>query len=246
MSARAAALLAWSLCAAIFVLLVLGFLFPPIHEIGVILLPIVVPFATVGAFVASRRPANPIGWLFIAFGAVAALRFFGEQYATYALETHPGSLPGGSLVASLAVHLWHPGFAFFVFSFLLFPHGRLLSPRWRLVAWITAVNGVVGVISGMLEYDFLRDPANDMTFARPLVAGPVADVAAVVFGVFLMVNLVTLAASGLSLVLRLRRSRGDERQQLKWLVYTVVLVVFLLPTSLLLVGDGRLGALMLP
>jgi hypothetical protein len=246
MRPRTAALLAWSLWVAIFVLLALGFLFPSIHEIGVILLPIAASFATVGAFVASRRPANPIGWMFVAFGAVAALRFFGEQYATYALETRPGSLPAGSLVASLAVHLWHPGFAFFVFSFLLFPHGRLLSPRWRPVAWITAANGVVGVISGMLEYDFLRDPANDMPFARPLVVGPVADVAAVVFGVFLMVNLVTLAASGLSLVLRLRRSRGDERQQLKWLVYTVVLVVFLLPTSLLLVGDGSLGALMLP
>jgi hypothetical protein len=142
MAPRALTRLAWSLWAVTVAIVALGFLLWPVSEVALIplVLSTALPFATVGAFVASRRPYNPVGWLFIAFGAAAALRFTGSQYTTYALLAHPGSLPAGDLIASFAIHLWHPALGFLIFSFLWFPHGRLFSPRWRIAAWGSAIS----------------------------------------------------------------------------------------------------------
>jgi hypothetical protein len=250
MDHRSAAWLAWPLWALIVAGIFLGFLLWPVSEVA--LIPLVVsaalPFATVGALVASRRPHNPVGWLFIAFAAAATLRFTGSQYATYTLLKHPGSLPAGDLIASFAIHLWHPALGLLIFSFLLFPHGRLLSPRWRIVAWVSAISCVTALISGMLEYEFLYEytwPEN-MSFVKPLFTGSLAEVAATVFWYSLMVILVMLFVSGGSLVLRLRRSVGEECQQLKWVVYSVALLAFTLSATILLIialpvlGDARL------
>ena len=203
------ACLAWPLWALIVAGICLGFLLWPVSEVALIplVLSTALPFATVGALVASRRPHNPVGWLFIAFAAAATLRFTGSQYATYTLLKHPGSLPAGDLIASFAIHLWHPALGFLKFSFLLFPHGRLLSPRWRIVAWVSAISCVTVLISGMLEYEFLYEytwPEN-MSFVKPLFTGSLAEVAATVFWYSLMVILAMLFVSAGSLVLRLRR-----------------------------------------
>jgi hypothetical protein len=238
-SDRSAAWLAWTLWALVVALIALGFLLWPVSEVA--LVPLVfstaVPFATVGVFVASRRPENPVGWLFICFGAAAALRFTGSQYATYALLSHPGSLPAGDLIATFAIHLWHPALGFLTFSFLLFPHGLLLSRRWRIVAWVSAVSCITALISGMLEYEFLYEYTwpEDLSFVRPLFTGPVAEVAATVFWYSSMVILAMLLASGGSLVMRLRRSVGEERQQLKWVVYSVALLAFVVPSTIFVI-----------
>jgi len=231
--------LPWTFWALIVVGICLGFLLWPVSEVALVplVLSTAVPYATVGAFVASRRPYNPVGWLFVAFGAAAAIRFTGSQYATYALLTHPGSLPGGDFIASFAVHLWHPGLGFLVFSFLLFPDGRLPSPRWRIVAWVSAISCLSALISGMLEYEFLYKytwPEN-MSFVKPLFTGSLAEVAATVFWYSSMVILAMLFVSGGSLVLRLRRSVGEERQQLKWVVYAVALLAFAVPSTILVI-----------
>jgi hypothetical protein len=239
MSRRAVAWLAWPLWTLVITIVGLGFLLWPVSEVALIplVLSTAVPFSTVGAFVASRRPENPIGWLFMAFGAAAALRFTGSQYATYALLTHPGSLPAGDFIASFAVHLWHPGLGFLVFSFLLFPHGRLPSHRWRFVAWLSAISCAAALISGMLEYEFLREYTwpEDLTYVKPLFTGPVTEGAATVFWYSSMIILAMLFASGGSLVLRLRRSVGEERQQLKWVVYSVALLASLVPSTILVI-----------
>jgi hypothetical protein len=250
MNHRTAAWLAWSLWVLIVACICLGFLLWPVSEGALIplVLSTAVPFATVGALLASRRPLNPIGWLFIAFSAVAAIRFSGSQYATYALLTHPGSFPAGDLIASLAIHLWHPALGFLIFSFLLFPHGRLLSPRWRTVAWVSALSCVTALISGILEHEFLYEYTwpEDLSFVKPLFTGPVAEVAATVFWYSSMVILAMLIASGGSLVFRLRRASGEERQQLKWVVYSVALLAFVIPFTILIVitlptlADARL------
>ncbi len=194
-----------------------------------------------GALVALIRRASPSlsppAQLSIVSGAAAAIRFTGSQYATYALLTHRGSLPAGDFIASFAVHLWHPALGLLTFSFLLFPHGRLPSPRWRFVAWLSAISCATALISGMLEHEFLYEytwPEN-LSFVKPLFTGLLVEVAATVFWYSSMVILAMLFASGASLVLRLRRSVGEERQQLKWVVYSVALLAFTVPSTILVI-----------
>jgi hypothetical protein len=201
------------------------------------------PFAFVGVLVASRRPDNPVGWLFLVFSVVAAFAAGADRYARYALLERPGSLPGGEWVAWISSGIWHPAFGFFVFAFLLFPEGRLPSARWRPVALIAALNylmgGVLGLLWGPLFGEFFP-------YAEPpfrLQSYAVADVA---FGVFIFVNFGLLVLSALSLVLRLRRATGVERQQIKWFVYAVALFAVSFPPSVLVFGDGRLIVLLLP
>jgi hypothetical protein len=124
MSPRATAWLAWSLLALVLLILALGLiLWSPDAGFFLTFALIAALFAVVGALVASRRPRNPIGWLFLAFAVVAVFVASADQYAVYALVEHPGSLPGGDWVAWLASGIWHPAFGFFVFAFLLFPDG---------------------------------------------------------------------------------------------------------------------------
>jgi hypothetical protein len=193
--------------------------------------------------VASRRPRNPIGWLFLAFAVVAAFVASADQYAVYALVEHPGSLPGGNWVAWLASGIWHPAFGFFVFSFLLFPDGRLPSARWRPVAWIAAANYLVGAVIGLLWGPLFRE---FFPYAEPPFQLPSYLIADVTFGVFIFANFALLALSAVSLVLRLRRAAGVERQQLKWFVYAVALFALVFPPSVLTLGDGRLIVALLP
>ncbi|MDQ3375339.1 MAG: hypothetical protein M3533_00370, partial [Actinomycetota bacterium] len=236
--------LAWSLFALALLNLALGLLlWSPDASSYPLFALIAGPFAVVGVLVASRRTRNPIGWLFLVFAVVAAIAAFADRYASYALVEHPGSLPGGEWVAWLSSGIWHPAFGFFVFSFLLFPDGRLPSTRWRPIAWIAGVNYLVGGILGLLWGPLFGE---FFPYAEPPFRLPGYRIAAVAFGVFLLVNFGLLVLSAVSLVLRLRRATGVERQQLKWFVYAVALFALVFPPSVFVLGDGSLIVVLLP
>jgi hypothetical protein len=214
--------------------------FPGSAELRNIL--IAVPFALIGGLLGARRPGNPIGWLFLAFGVAAAVNLLTERYADHGFAD-PGSLPGTEIAASIAAHLWHPGFAFLVFAFLLFPDGHLVSPRWRWVARAAVVVYGGLAISGPFDVDQLR---SDFPRAEGLAHGGLAHAGSSVFGLLLAVNLLLLAAAGASLVVRLRRSSGVERLQVKAFVLPVAITMFVFPLSVVLVGDGRYGVWLFP
>jgi hypothetical protein len=152
MSRRAAALLAWSaltLCivlAAIAVLLAL--LTPPGHtktisNWGAFLSVSLLVYPIVGAFVASRRPENLVGWMLCAIGFLFVLEGFALDYAGYTLLVEPYSLPGKQIA------LWVSGWFYFPMVFvgaalmvLLFPNGRLPDRSWRVVPWLAAGGGL--------------------------------------------------------------------------------------------------------
>ena len=230
MSAR----LPWVAVAIAVPALVGGWLISPLSDDSAYLLPIAVPFVAVGALLALRRPGNPIGWLFLGFGVVASLNYPAEQYALRALDARP-HLAGADLSASVAAHFWHPFFGLFVFAFLLFPDGHLVSPRWRRVAWVSATTYVLLGLTSPLDSSYVGP---DYPGARPLFTGVVSDVDTVVHELLLSFNLLLLPVAGCSLVVRLRRSTGHRREQVRLFAYTVAAVMVAFPVILLATGSA--------
>ena len=176
--------------------------------------------ASVGALIASRHPRNPIGWLFsaIAFGIV--LLGFRENYVVYTLFTSPGSLPGATLVAWLGSWIPLLTITTIPFVFLLFPDGSPPSRRWRVVGWIAVVScGLIALgnilVPGKLG-GFSLGRVHIMNPTGIDGLGGVANGLITVGGICLIIASV---ASVTALVLRFRRARGEERQQLRWLAY---------------------------
>lgn len=190
-------------------------------------------FPTVGALIASRQPKNAIGWIFITFGLGPAIYGFSRNYATYALVTSPGSLPGARWFAWLQSWVTLPTFLLgMTFLLLLYPNGRLLTRRWRWVAWSAGL--LIGVITTLAA---LQPGANDIF---PGVNNPVGvpglGLSEQIWFALMTFPLLALV-SVTSLVLRFRRSRGDERLQMKWFTYIVVVMVLSVPVGL--IGAAR-------
>lgn len=225
-------------------LLVAGFFLPPFDAWALILSCLIaLPFSTIGGLVAFRRPSNPVGWLMLGFGTVAAFNFAATQYFMYGSVVHPGALPGTDLVISLAVHTWHPGFAFFILAFFLFPDGQPLSPRWRVAVAATAGLGLLGVATGMFEFEFQRTLEPELSsYMTPLFEGLPRAIGDIAFGIVVISMVAMFVLSAISIMLRLRRARGAQRQQMKWVAYSIVLAAVALPTSVLVIGNGSFGA----
>jgi signal transduction histidine kinase len=176
----------------------------------------------VGFVLASRRPANRIGWLFLTAGLVLALEAFGTQYGLRALVAAPGSLPAGRAFAWFANWLWVFSLVLLAFVFLLFPTGHLRSRRWRPAAWfMAAVFALAAVVSFVTATRSWSHPFNSFSSGTPayLTATFLLIVAAVVVGVT-------------ALVVRFARSSGEERLQLKWFAAAALLVVVTLIASI--------------
>ncbi len=234
MSPRAAAWLAWSLWAISLALIVFGGLLdtltPPVPVRGasppgsaVLFRALLLAFPTVGALVASRRPENPIGWIFCVGGLVNVVQDFALRYADYTLYAQHGALPGGRYMAWISSWVGSPSLMVLaVLLFLLFPNGRLPSRRWRPVVWMAVGGGVIVALAVALRPGALdtHSIANPLGFGGGI--GSVLQVLGSVGGALVPVSLL---ASVTSLILRLRGARGDERQQLKWFVYAAVLMV---------------------
>jgi signal transduction histidine kinase len=238
---HAATRLAWSLWAACVVLIALALLLDFLtydatditmtdDRIQGITAPIGIlslVYPTMGALIVSRLPRNPIGWLFCGVGLLYAIRRFAQAYAEY---TRYGNIafPLGDYAGWLASLLEFTGQALaVVFLMLLFPDGRLLSRRWRIVVGIAICGAALSAL-----YDAFA-PYHQGPFTPPY--GNPFGVVGVIGGLFTTYELFAasyslgmtlLLASSLaalfSLILRLRRARGDERQQLMWFLYAAV------------------------
>jgi hypothetical protein len=225
MSPRAAARLAWSLWLLAMVLVALGMLLGVRNAATVaafvadalVIVPMAVSFATVGALIAAHHPRNPIGWLFGSFAAIVGLVQLAGEYASYALVTAPESIPAGDWAAWLGA--WSLAFTIAIpaFIFLLFPDGHLLSPRWRPLAWLIVANGTLSVALAALSNFAVADFSPFASSPIQLLGGGAVRA---VYSVNRAVGAAVLLGSALCLVVRLRRSSGEQRQQLKWVAYT--------------------------
>jgi hypothetical protein len=176
----------------------------------------VISAATVGTVIAIRRPRHPVGWLLLALGLSQALHDFAYAYTRYGLVARPGSLPGAAYLAGLTNGLVVAWVACAGFVLLLTPTGSLPSPRWRWWARVAAAAAVLWLLGSIIEPAPLRPEYPDIgnPLGVPALAGPLN---ALIWAA--LVVLIALIVGAVSLLLRFRRARGVERQQLRWLAW---------------------------
>jgi hypothetical protein len=198
-------------------------------------------FALLGAVVAAHRPENPIGWLFLAIGLSGAVGVVSNEYVHYTLATAPGALPGGPVVAWLSLWTWWPAYGLVPLVLLVFPDGRLPSPRWRWAAWLAGA-GVMLLTLGIAATT-LGDPVR---FA--LSEEEPGGLAGLVLAVSVGAAAVSFQAGLASLALRWRRAWGIERDQLKWVAFAagLALVANIVLQILQLPGLGLAGVVLVP
>jgi signal transduction histidine kinase len=178
----------------------------------ILFLPAVAAFPVVGAVIARHQPANPIGWLFIAMGVSGGIGLAANGWIERELPGAEWALvPSNASLVALGL---------LPFVLLLFPTGELLSRRWRWAGWLSAV-AVATLVPGYLlspvvpEYEEIHNP-----LGIDAIRGSILDQGGIGWGLLILAMLVGAA----SLVLRFRRSRGDERQQLRWLAPSALLI----------------------
>jgi hypothetical protein len=180
------------------------------------LLVAVVTATTVGAVLASRRPAHPVGWLLLGVGLSEQLTNLVTDYVHYGVMGRPGGLPAASYLSGLVSSGIILMVACIGYVALLTPTGSLPSPRWRWWARVVAAASVVLLVAAALDPRPLVPEAP--TFENPLAAPPalvdLLTVAAAASAAILLAGLVVAAGS---LLVRYRRAGGTERQQLRWL-----------------------------
>jgi two-component system NarL family sensor kinase len=226
MRSRVATRLAWSICALALVLtaisvilLGLNYSYTTTQVYGYWPESIVIPigFSIIGAIIASRLPANPLGWLFCAAASVSAVAHLSGEYAIYALMAQPDNLPAGKALAWLTSWVWILFIGCIALSLLLFPDGRLPGRRWAWLAWLTVLLTSVGAVWQAFSpgvIDSLGTIRNPLGYeSLPRANEPVQ----------IMVFALLFVVVASSLTVRMRRARGIERQQIKWPAYTAVM-----------------------
>jgi hypothetical protein len=184
----------------------------------VIFLPFLA-FPLVGALIASKRPQNPIGWICLTAGFLWMLIVLSDSYGTYGLAK-PGSIPYPVASEALGLWLWVPPVGLLgTYLILLFPNGRLPSRRWRPLAWLSGAVIVLGSVGIALAPGSVED-LGGVRNPFGLEGAPWVAYAAVVVPLLP----VCILASAVSLVLRYRRSGGEERQQVKWIAFAASFV----------------------
>ncbi len=186
-------------------------------------------FPLVGALIASKRPENAVGWLCLVVGLIWTLIGVLEYYSYYGAAT-PGSVPFPVAMAGISDWMWVPAMGLLgTYVLLLFPDGRLPSRRWRPLAWLS------GAVILLLSVCVMLAPGRlgNLAGVRKPFALEGADW--LVGGAYALLPLLPLCmlASALSLVMRYRRSGGEQRQQIKWMAFAASVVVVLYAIAML-------------
>jgi hypothetical protein len=234
MSGRASRRLAWGVAALALLLMSAAEVLALTRESGAdlgsdaFIWAIGLVFSVVGVIVAGREPRNAIGWVFLSAGVGAGLGAVSGSYADYWIGSGSGSETLGKTAAIYGDTSWVPFILLPVtFLLLLFPDGHLLSRRWRPVAWSAGVGIAATFVSGLLK----PGPIEDYPQVRNLL-GVDAVWVDVLTGLGALLVLIGLVGSVAALIIRFRRARGTQRQQMKWLAYAGAIAGGTLPLAL--------------
>jgi hypothetical protein len=196
----------------------------------------------VGAVVAGRRPRHPVGWLLLGYGLLVVVSQVARGYVAYGVLARPGAVPGAgvAVVASHALSDSGAPVPLLALALLLTPTGSLPSRRWRWLAVVLVVVAPVDALGTAFDPVPLDPPLQGVTspLAIATAGGPLRVAYDVVGGVVGVVFVLAIVAGAGSLVVRWRRARGVERQQLRW----VALAAALVPVAALVGVAGGLAA----
>jgi hypothetical protein len=215
-------ILAWAGAALAFALTIAAVLLPPVPGgadtyLMVVFVLMMTGLASMGLLITSQRPRNPIGWLLLVAAVMFGISIMGGGYAELSVSRYSRDLPLTTFLAWVTGWTFAPAIGIVViFVPLLFPTGRLPSPRW----WPILIPAVLGPLAAALPAAFrpgpMDVPGNIVNPVGIPGAGPLLDV----------VNLLSIATAApalllviLSLVLRYRRGDAVEREQIKWFAY---------------------------
>jgi signal transduction histidine kinase len=172
-----------------------------------------ITYALIGTLVAARQPRNPIGWIFGAVGVFAGLTWLSSSYKMVGQSM----LPGFEVAQWLNLWIWIPTSILpLTFVLLLFPNGRLPSPRWWPIAWSAGLGLAAFIVSTALHP---RPPIEPIAPANPFGIPSAVGVLNLLANSTYILLPVGAFGSLAALVVRFRRSRGIEREQIKWLAY---------------------------
>jgi signal transduction histidine kinase len=197
-------------------------------------------YSTVGAILASRNTRNPMGWIMLTVGLAFALAQATETYAKYTLEIDPGVLPFGAVAAWFGTWDYAVAFSALLVLALLYPSGRVVSPRWRVVLWTVVASASVASVGTALAPGSLGVETG-FAVANPFGLESIGPILGLVAGIGWIGLLASIPVSIASLVLRYRRSEGESRQQIRWLAFIAVAVIASLLLALvttLIFGEG--------
>jgi signal transduction histidine kinase len=175
--------------------------------------------SSVGLLIAWRRPANRIGWLLLAISISASFLDFPKLYAGVAIYIHP-ALPGALWIYWLSQAVWALVFAeLLVLLPLWFPDGKLLSRRWSIVIWLATIPVILVILASF-------DPSATDPLPNPVGNRALAGINNALNGApFIALMLGTYALAVSSLIVRYRRAGEQQRQQIKWLLVGVGLLL---------------------
>lgn len=175
---------------------------------------------SIGVLIVTLRTHNPLGWIFCAIGFSQGLVSFSLQYATYALITAVGALPGGAFMSWVGQLAWFPGLSLLLtYAVLLFPTGHLPSPRWRIFAWICLIPLICFIPVALSAWSYR---GLDLILT-PDLASPTSGILYILsffsFPLLLLCGLISLA----SLIIRFRKADLIERRQIKWVLFAAAI-----------------------
>lgn len=188
-------------------------------------------FAAVGYLVATRHRSNPIGWLLLTFAFFSGMQAFGAEYATLSLARHEGTWPLTKPAAWAQNWIWVPMVAIVVIAIpVLFPDGKLPSRRWRFLVALAPI----GTVLFSLSIALTPGPMDSVPgLDNPLAASKsAADTLTIVGGLPYMASVV---AAVIALVVRVRRSTGIEREQMRWIAFAASFAAVGLVAALVMV-----------
>lgn len=198
-----------------------------------------IAFSTVGALIIWHRPSNTVGWIFCVLGLGTAWTSFSAAFVQHALATHTDTSALVGLVDAFGNIVWPMNLGLGILLLYLFPTGRLPSPRWRVLFWLTVIALLLDMLASGLTPGSLE---SNNRVPNPLGIPAAADLLNAVSNISHLVIIPCALAAVISIIVRYIQARDIQRQQIKWFAVGVIaMAVIITATSILVPQEGDLS-----